>query len=235
MASMNSITGPVEPVSCKVISCATVIEEMLPMMPPGLKYEKLEFGLHAYPEKLRQALQEAIDSCGPEIKTVILGYGLCSQAVVGLSSPSRTLIVPRVDDCIALFLGSIEEYNHQHKNSPGTLYLTKGWIEAGTPLDHRDDMIKRYGEAKARFFFKQMIHNYTRLVFINTGNYEIEKYRAKSREVARELELQFEEIEGSNSLIKRMLYGPWEGDFVINPPGRKITFLDFRISQPAAR
>jgi hypothetical protein len=227
---MENKSGPFNPARCKIIACATVIEEMLPMMPPGLKYEVLEFGLHANPEKLRQALQKAIDASAPDIDTVILGYGLCSQAVVGLSSPDRTLVVPRVDDCIGLFLGSVEEYNRQHKNTPGTLYLTKGWIEAGTPLDERGEMIKRYGEARARLLFKQMIRNYTRLVFINTGNYDLDHYRARSKDVARELELQFEEIQGSNSIIRRILYGPWDGDFVIVPPGRKITFLDFRNS-----
>jgi hypothetical protein len=221
---MEKQSGPFNPASCKIIACATVIEEMLPVMPPGLKYEVLEFGLHTNPEKLRQALQKAIDSSAPDITTVILGYGLCSQAVVGLSSPDRTLVVPRVDDCIALFLGSVEEYNLQHKNTPGTLYMTKGWIEAGSPLDERGDMIKRYGEARARLLFKQMIRNYTRLVFINTGNYELENYRARSKE----LELQFEEIKGSNSIIRRILFGPWDSDFVIVPPGRKISFLDFR-------
>jgi hypothetical protein len=225
---MEKQSGPFNPASCKIIACATVIEEMLPVMPPGLKYEVLEFGLHTNPEKLRQALQKAIDSSAPDITTVILGYGLCSQAVVGLSSPDRTLVVPRVDDCIALFLGSVEEYNLQHKNTPGTLYMTKGWIEAGSPLDERGDMIKRYGEARARLLFKQMIRNYTRLVFINTGNYELENYRARSKDMARELELQFEEIKGSNSIIRRILFGPWDSDFVIVPPGRKISFLDFR-------
>jgi hypothetical protein len=227
---MEKINYLPDPAHSKVIACSTVIEEMLPIMPPGLAYQKMEFGLHINPQKLNQALQEAIDACGPEIKTVILGYGLCSRAVAGLVSANCRLIIPRVDDCIGLFLGSVDEYNLQHKNSPGTLYLTKGWIEAGTPLAEREEMSKRYGEARARSLYKQMIRNYTRLVFINTGNYEIAHYREKSREVAAELELHFEEIKGSNSLIRRSLYGPWDGDFVIAPPGQKITFMDFRIS-----
>jgi hypothetical protein len=88
-------------------------------------------------------------------------------------------VIPRVDDCIAIFLGSVAEYNQQHKNVPGTLYTTKGWIEAGnSPIEGHDYMVKRYGEAKARSLFKKMLSNYTRLVFINTGNYELEHYRA---------------------------------------------------------
>jgi hypothetical protein len=213
---------------CKVIACATVIEEMLPLLPPGMKYEVMEFGLHTQPEKLRERLQKAIDQCGPEIETILLGYGLCSQAVVGLSSQYSSLIVPRVDDCIALFLGSVAEYNQQHKNSPGTLYMTKGWIEADNPLEAQKATAARYGEVKARALFKQMIKNYTRLVFINTGNYDIERYREKSKLIAGELGLRFEEIEGSNALISRLICGSRERDCVIVPPGTKISFTDFR-------
>ena len=83
----------------KVVACATVIEEMLPLLPDGMAYEVLDFGLHLTPEKLRDKLQETIDAAGTEADTVILGYGLCSMAVVGLRATDCTLIVPRVDDC----------------------------------------------------------------------------------------------------------------------------------------
>jgi hypothetical protein len=225
---MNMKIEKINPETCKIIACATVIEEMLPLMPPGMSHEVLEFGLHANPGKLNQALQKAIDACDPGMETIILGYGLCSQAVVGLKSDKQTLVIPRVDDCIALFLGSAE-YKSQHEKVPGTLYMTKGWIEAGnTPYDGYDEIVKRYGEAKAKSFYKLMIKNYTRLVFINTGNYELEHYRTLSKNRAEELDLQFEEIKGSNSLVTRLLFGPLDGEFVIVPPGRKVSFQDFR-------
>ena len=99
---------------CKLIACAAVIEEMLPFMPPRMSYEVLDFGLHTNPKSLKRALQNAINSSAPDIETILLGYGLCSQAVVGLRSGSRTLIIPRVDDCIAIFLGSAAEYQKQY-------------------------------------------------------------------------------------------------------------------------
>jgi hypothetical protein len=212
----------------KVIACATVIEEMLNIMPPGLTYQKLEFGLHTEPDKLRTALQEAIDATEPHVTTILLGYGLCSRAVAGLKSATRTLVIPKVDDCIAIFLGSDAEYKEQHRLEPGTLYQTKGWIEADKSLKGLPDMIKKYGESKARFLFKQMIKNYTRMAFINTGNYELEHYRALSRASAAELGLKYEEIQGSNALVKKLLMGPWDNEFVIAPPGQPLTFADFR-------
>ena len=104
----------------KVLACATVIEEMLTMMPADYDYETLEFGLHVNPQALRVALQEAIDSASGTYDTLILGYGFCSQAVVGLEAKNCTLVIPKVHDCIAIFLGSGDEYSRQAKQEPGT-------------------------------------------------------------------------------------------------------------------
>ena len=212
----------------KVIACATVIEEMLPLMPPEIECQRMEFGLHTDPDKLRQALQQAIDQSDPQRTTILLGYGLCSRAVAGLKSDTRRLIVPKVDDCISVFLGSSKEYQEQQRAQPGTLYKTKGWLEADKSSNGLPDMVKRYGEARAKAIFKQMMKNYTRMVFINTGNYAIEHFREISRIRAAEMDLKYEEIQGSNRLIKKLLSGPWDEEFVVAEPGRALTFLDFR-------
>ena len=104
----------------KIIACATVIEEMFPLLPEGMTYEILDFGLHLTPEKLRDKLQEKIDTASVEADTIILGYGLCAMAVVGLKATKCTLVVPRVDDCIAIFLGSYAAYKYQASQEPGT-------------------------------------------------------------------------------------------------------------------
>lgn len=220
-----------DPAKCKLIACATVIEEMLPVLPSGMASEVMQFGLHSDPEKLNKALQLAIDTSGPDVETILLGYGLCSKSVVGLKSESRTIIVPKVDDCIAIFMGSAAEYSRQHQKNPGTLYMTKGWIEAGGAQGKgHAEMVKRYGEARARSLTKLMFKNYNRLVFIDTGNYNLEHYRIRSKTMAENLDLQYEEIKGSNSIITRMLFGPRDDNFVIVPPGRAISFLDFKNS-----
>jgi len=167
----------VNPERSKLIACAAVIEEMLPFMPPHMSYEVLDFGLHIDPKSLKRALQNAINSSAPDIETILLGYGLCSQAVVGLRSGNRTLIIPRVDDCIAIFLGSAAEYQKQYHIVPGTYYLTRGWIESGdTPFSEYDILVKHYGEKTAQRIINKILKNYTRLVFINTGNNKLKFY-----------------------------------------------------------
>jgi hypothetical protein len=218
---------------CKLIACAAVIDEMLPFIPSRMSHEVLDFGLHTNPKSLKRALQNAIDSSPTDIEIILLGYGLCSQAVVGLRSGSRTLIIPRVDDCIAIFLGSAVEYQRQYHSVPGTYYLTKGWIEFGdTPFSEYDILLERYGEQIAQRIINQILKNYTRLAFISTGNSELEHYRERARSMAERFGLCYEEIQGSDVIIKMMLYGSWNDEFVIIPPGKTVSFFDFRKNGP---
>jgi hypothetical protein len=226
-ASLDSDTG-----RTKIIACATVIEEMLPHLPTGVEAQVLDFGLHIDPKELKRILQETIDALAPGTDTILLGYGLCSQAVVGLRANDCTLVVPKVDDCIGIFLGSYAAYREQSSAEPGTYYLTKGWIEAGdSPFDEYDSLVERYGEEKARWLMSQILKNYTRLALINTGQYELERYRAYARSTAERWGLRYEEIPGSDVLVIRMLHGPWDGDFVVARPGETISYLDFRTTR----
>lgn len=214
----------------KIIACATVIEEMLPLLPPTVPYEVLDFGLHRVPEKLKDALQEAVDRAGEEAETVVLGYGLCAMAVVGLKATNCTLVIPRVDDCIAIFLGSRAAYQEQARQAPGTYYLTKGWIEVNdTLLDEYERLLERYDKARAKRMMRLMLKHYERLVYIDTGFHDRAKYEAYARRVAAEFELAFDVIQGSNELVKRMMFGPWDEErFVVKAPGETITYADFK-------
>jgi hypothetical protein len=211
-----------------VMACATVIEEMLPLLPPGMGHQVFEFGLHVNPEKLRRTLQEAIDGVGTQYDTIILGYGLCSQAMIGLQARDCTLVVPRVDDCISIFLGSRAAYRDQSQSEPGTYYLTKGWIEVGdTPFAENERLVQRYGAQRAERIIQLMLVNYKRLALINTGQYEMERFREYARRTAERFNLRYEEIEGSNALVKKMIYGPWDDEFVVIGPGETFEYGHF--------
>jgi len=218
---------PYDPSRVKVIACATVIEEMAPRMPPEMRREVLDFGLHFKPGQLTAALQAAIDA-SPGLDAVLLGYGMCSRGVIGLVATHCRLVIPRVDDCIAIFLGSREEYGRQAASEPGTYYLTKGWIEAkDAPLDGELELRKRYDEAKANRMVRLMLRNYKRIAFINTGAYELDHYREVARANAERFDLRFEEIEGSPNLVEKLLYGPWDDECVVVERGDVVRYEAF--------
>jgi hypothetical protein len=206
-----------------------VAEELQAHLCEGMECSVLDFGLHINPSRLRSALQETIDASASAFDTILLGYGLCSQAVVGLHANGCTLVVPKVDDCIAIFLGSDEAYKSQYRSEPGTYYLTKGWIEVGdSPFSEYDQIVERYGEKRAQRLMSRMFNNYTRLALINTGQYDLDRYRDYCQRAAKRFELRFEEIPGSYALIEKLLHGPWDDDFVVARPGETITYLDFK-------
>jgi len=211
-----------------VIACATVIEELRPFLPADVPYEVLDFGLHLHPSELKKKLQQKIDEASPGADVLMLGYGLCSMAVVGLKAANAALVIPRVDDCIGIFLGSCAAYRAQFAQEPGTYYLTKGWIEVGdSPFEEHKRLVQKYGEEKAERMIRLVLKNYKRLGFINTGQHEIERYRDYARKAAARFGLRFEEIEGSSVLLRKMLSGPWDEEFVVVPPGHSISYDDF--------
>lgn len=218
---------PYDPARVKVIACATVIEEMTSYMPPEMTTEVLDFGLHLHPGDLTGALQSAIDA-STEFETILLGYGLCSRAVVGLRATTAGLVIPRVDDCIAIFLGSCDAYREQAHKEPGTYYLTKGWIEVGdSPFQDEQRLAARYGAAKAERMVGLMLRNYTRLALINTGAADIDRYRDIARTAAERFGLRFEEIDGAPSLVEKLLFGPWDQECVVVPQGGVVVLEDF--------
>lgn len=211
-----------------MIACATVMEEMLPYLPADVPHEILDFGLHLQPDRLRGALQERIDQASRHADVILLGYGLCSMAAVGLRASSATIVAARSDDCIAMFLGSRDAYRQQVAKEPGTYYLTKGWIEVGdTPFDEYERLVERYGVERADRMIALTLKNYRRLAFIVTGAGDIAPYRERARRIAERFGLRYEEIQGSPALLRKMIHGPWDDDFVVIPPGETSTYVQF--------
>lgn len=211
----------------KIIACQTVGEELRPLLPDGFILALLEYGLHNVPQDLHARLQAEIDSTVENVDTILFGYGLCANAIIGLKSRRFRLVFPRVDDCIALFLGSREEYLKQFRQVPGTYYLTRGWIECGDdPYTEYCAMRDRYGHEKALRITKQYIANYTRLALIKSEshNQNLEAYRKYARMVADHFMLDYEEIPGSNALLERLIRCEWERDFVTIEPGQIVQY-----------
>jgi hypothetical protein len=217
-----------DPSRTLVMACATVIEEMLPLLPSGMQHRVFDFGLHINAQRLRQTLQETIDAVSGQFDTIILGYGLCSQALIGMKANNCRLVAPRVDDCIAIFLGSRSTYSLQCRTEPGTYYLTKGWIEVGdTPFSDYERTVQRYGKERAEYIYKILMGNYTRLALINTGQYDLDNFRDYARRTAEKFGLRYEEIEGSDSMIRKLLNGPWDEEIVVIEPGETFRLDQF--------
>lgn len=212
-----------------LIVCEALAPEVENIVHPNVEVKVIEFGLHNYPQKLNIKLHDVLQKLESEKKQdlILLGYGLCSDGVVGLKSDHAQIVIPKTFDCIAVFLGSRDVYKEQLKREPGTYYLTKGWIEYGqTPLSilrRQHEWTKKYDEKTIRRVAREMIKNYRRVAFIKTGAYEPESYIAYSREVAAAFGLEFEVVPGAVGLLKKLLDGHWDDNFLVVDPGQEIT------------
>jgi hypothetical protein len=214
-----------------ILGCAVIEQELRQFQNGQTEFKFLDYGLHRTPENMAKALQVEIDQASLEnYDGIILGYGLCSNGTVGIHSQKKRLIIPRIHDCITLFLGSPESYKAQSAEHPGTYYLTPGWIEKGeTPISKYESYVRSYDEETARWVLHEEMKNYTRIVFIDTGVYPLEPYRRIARQNAEFLGIGYEELHGSPQLFHELVCGPWEKDFLIIGKGTPIQqemFLD---------
>ena len=166
--------------------------------------------LHRTPGRLLSLIQEKIDQVAPSVSRVVLGYGLCSNGIVGITARQQGLIIPRCHDCIALFLGSPARYQEIFRSRPGTYYLTSGWIaEKQDPLGIIEEQVPRYGRETARWVIEEELKHYTHIALIDTGMEEMAPLRARAMENAAVLKKQYEEIPGSLDYFRELLFGPY--------------------------
>lgn len=97
-----------------VLACAVMEKEIRQFQNGRVDFRFFDFGLHRTPENMSKALQIEIDRASEQdYEAIIMGYGLCSNGIVGILVRKQPLIIPRVHDCIPLFLGSYERHQDQ--------------------------------------------------------------------------------------------------------------------------
>ncbi len=225
------------------------LEEILPEMEDAPEVRYLEGGLHAEPALLRRELQKAIDEVSRDVERIILLYGVCGKGIIGLKSEYQSIIIPRVHDCISLFLGGGREYKKQFSHVPGSYYISSGWYEeqvqpkgrgsrrkksphhSSEYVDSLDEDIltERFGKENSRAvtdFFDGWKKNYSRAVYIDTGGEEQDKYESYAKSLAEENNWNYTRLNGSRRLIRRCFEKDpvSDAEILVVPPGRELTF-----------
>jgi hypothetical protein len=213
------MTGADRPL--KIIACETLRDEVS-RVAGGLEVEFCEGLLHDYPDRLRATVQGRIDAT-PGSRTILLAYGRCSNGLAGLRAGPHRLVLPAVDDCISLLLGSRDEYLRQFAQYPGTYYYTRGWIEyIEDPYQEYLQMIPKYGEEKAAAIARLILANYTRVALVDTGTYSLEDCRGYLETVSAFYDLPIAVLPGSLRLLERLVSGPHNGEFIVVEPGEEL-------------
>jgi hypothetical protein len=208
-----------------LIACEVFRDEFEAVSPFDLARTYLPQGLHRTPSEMPAAIQEVVDGLGPANELVILGYGLCSNGVVGVRSRTAPVVMPKVHDCIAMLLGSVQRYEAEIAACAGTYYITPGWAKYGTTSlsAYKNEYLPKYGEEDARYIVEECLKHYTRIAFIDHGAGDVELGRTHAKEFAETFGKRYEEIPGDLGYLRRLVCGPWDtGEFLAIPPGTSI-------------
>jgi hypothetical protein len=235
----------------RVIACEIAFRELCYTAARSRNLIDLEFltqGHHDKPCQGRLEVQARIDAVPTgKYDAIVLGYGLCSNILAGLTSAHTRLVIPRAHDCITFFLGSKQRYQELFDANPGTYYYTSGWLECrqrrGTTEADGSDIfmpahsqagisaayeqwVKKYGEEKARYLVEAMGEwsaHYTRGVLID---YEFTKplgLRERVQKICADRGWEFAEIAGDLGMFQRLLDGEWkEQEVLVLQPNQKV-------------
>ena len=235
----------------KIIACEIVFREICHVAASVQHMLDLEFvtqGHHETPAAGQADLQRRIDAVpAGKYDAILLGYGLCSNMLVGLKPAHTPLVVPRAHDCITFFLGSKERYQEMFSSRPGTYYYTSGWLECpqrrGKEVNETmqgflpapsstsaqstyDSWSKKYGPDQAQYLLEEMgrwkeSYSHGALIeFDFTKPLGLEK---QVRQICDERKWQFDQVPGDLRLVKNWLNGQWDpDDFLVVRPGESV-------------
>ena len=198
----------------------------------------VELGLHVNPAYLRERLQSLIDAeDAQDIRhdAILLLYGLCGNAAVGLQARRTPIIIPRAHDCATVLLGSGERYQAVFGDNPSRPFSSIGYLERGSETyrteggymggvgDTYESYVAQYGEDNAKYLWQTLhpVREDEPALFIDipeTSNPDA-LARARAR-LESDGEGRVWKVEDGNiRMIQHLINGIWpEEEFLVVPP-----------------
>lgn len=195
---------------------------------------------HEHPEELRNIIQKEIDNAPKEkYDYILMGYGLCGNAITGISSREVPLVIPRAHDCCTILLGSRDRLKESFGHRLSCRWRSGGYMESGEDylLDNEtfrmlwlntdyQALVEQYGEENAKYLMETMAlkdGNDKHTIYIRTTPYKNMGYEeivtAESKEKGTTLEF----LEGDNRLLQMLVDCNWpKEEYLIVPPGHAV-------------
>ena len=237
---------PLDNMLLKLICCNVFLREAclaIAHSPHIVDPEFFELGEHRQPDRLRHTLQARIDAAEQSAKkyeAILLLYGLCGNATVGLRAHKTKVVMPRAHDCCTILLGSKQRFQEHFGDNPSRPFGSVGYLERGsyfvrTDLDDGQiqygdpfaALVEQYGEDNARYIWDSMhpagMEDH-QIVFIDIPETAHSGAEQRFQEKAAAEGKECLHLEGSLDLIRKLLNGGWGAeDFLIVQPGEQTT------------
>lgn len=206
---------------CVIISCRTLENEVMHILrETGCNYSVyfLPLGLHSDPNKLREYIQNLIDSFG-NVEMVLLCVSGCGGGTKGLRATTADLVIPKTADCIDILLSSTDA--NGPKRDPKGVFMTKSWIDASrnTVLDF-EFMVRTRGKEQAVAAARRLYNGFEHFYIIDTGTYDVSAVRQYLEPLMEAIHGTLDIIPGEYRVLWDLLCGNWENAFRIVPKGQ---------------
>ncbi len=167
----------------------------------------LEVGLHTVIKELKEAVTEATFKMGPCVAAVLLGYGLCGNALSNLedlmSGVGAPVFIPMdedhpVDDCVGLIIGGREKYYEAQCQVAGTMFMNSGFTR------HWKQMLQKLcGGRLDPVISKRLLSNYERSLLLPTCVLSQEEMASNIREFNEMFGLRTEVLPGTLEILEK--------------------------------
>ena len=173
---------------------------------PEVLVQVLELGLHIWPKKLRETLAQVAREMSHHVDALVLGYGLCGNALAGseelLSDVGVPVFIPidddhPVDDCVGLLIGGRQRYYAEQCKIAGTFFITPGWAS------HWRRMFDLTTGGVSVKIAKRMFEHYERTLLISNPVVSDEEMREDIREFVEMFGFRVEACQGTMSILQR--------------------------------
>ena len=227
----------------KLISCDVflrLVSAFVATSPHIIDVEYVPMLAHNEPDILRENLQARINAaaCERDYDLFVLSYGLCGNATLGLSCPVK-MIIPRIHDCCAMFMGSKEKFAEEFAGKLSMRWCTSGYYErchmekglAGDTSRRRETypeyqaLIEQFGEDNAEYIWQTMYPEIEtpEAAYIKIKGFEMPGYEAGFRSLVEKQGKTLRILEGDATYLHDLVNGPWDdARFLTVNPGEKI-------------
>ena len=177
----------------------------------------LELALHSRKKILQQALVDAAAALSTHVDALLLGYGLCGNALEKhdelLADAGVPIFIPMdedhpVDDCVGLLIGGRERYYEEQCKVAGTFFMIPGWT-----YHWRRMFEQQFGNTSVDIF-KEMFKHYERSLMVTTPTMPLEEMEKNSAEFNEKFGFRTETCKGTLGI----LHETWNSakDFILS-------------------
>ena len=199
---------------------------------------------HVEPDNLRELIRDEIaktEESRRPYDAIVIGFGLCGNTVLGLTS-SIEMVIPRAHDCCTMLMGSKERFIEAFGHSLSTRWCSTGYFERTRAMrDYSSYISSQQDNYKTSAQYMRYVEEYDEetadylwetlhpkietdeTVYIRIDGHEYSNSQETYIEDIEKLDLKVRVVDGDISMLKALLDGDWDDErFLIVPPGKSI-------------